>query len=444
MLRFKSSIKKDASSIFYSGLNECKPIGRLSKIINLKKNGNNKTIEISRKKFLLHPQGRVVVIGAGKASSQMAQTLENKIKEVIDCGIVITPYKYKTNCEKIEVVEASHPLPDKNGLNHTKTIMNLIEKCSKYDLVVFLLSGGASSLLIKPAVGIELKEKSWVIERLLEAGATINELNCVRKHLSAIKGGQLALKTFPSRLITLYISDVIGNKLEVIGSGPTYGDSTTFQDAQKILIKKNIWDISPKSIKQHIEMGLAGRIHDTPSPREVQKKKTYYFMVSDLNIALSASMKKAKTLAYKTRILANNLQGEAKKVGVYLAKIAKDEREKKTGPSCIICGGETTVTVKGNGKGGRCQEIALAFAREISGIPKIVLLSSGTDGRDGPTNSSGAIVNGRTVNSKTHFIDSKEALRNNNSNIFLGSRKSLFKTGPTGTNVMDIMVLIIR
>ena len=440
----KKSIKNDAISIFHSGLNECKPEGRFSKIVKLKIIGKNKFIEISKKDFILHPKGRVIVIGAGKASSHMAHCLENKIENVIDGGIVITPYNYKRNCKKIEILEASHPLPDKNGINHTNKIIELVEECSKNDLVIFLLSGGASSLLVKPAEGIELKEKSWMIEKLLKSGVSINELNCIRKHLSGIKGGQLALKAFPARLITLYISDVIENKLDVIGSGPTYGDSTTFYDAYKILIKKKLWEISPKNVKTRIEMGIDGNIEDTPSHKLVHKNKSLFFMISDLDTALSASAKKAKSLGYKTTILTNRIQGEAKKVGKYLSKIAKKKKNKQSTPSCIICGGETTVTVSGNGKGGRCQELALSFAREIQGMSKIVLLASGTDGKDGPTNSSGGIVNGRTINSKQLIIDSEEALRNNNSNVFLKYRKSLFKTGPTGTNVTDIIILISR
>ena len=438
---YKKSIKNDVKSIFRSGLNECKPEGRFSKIIKLKNKKNKKILEISKKDFILHPEGRVIVIGAGKASSQMAHCLENKIKTEISQGIVITPYQYKKNCKKIEILEASHPIPDKNGINHTNKIIELAEDCSENDLVIFLLSGGASSLLVKPAEGIELKEKSWMISKLLRSGASINELNCVRKHLSGVKGGQLALKIFPAKLITLYISDVIENKMDVIGSGPTYGDSTTFLDAYKILIEKRLWKTAPKNIKQRIEMGLDGSIKDTPSHKLVDKNKSHFFMISDLDTALSASAKKAKSLGYKTTILANKIQGEAKEAGKYLSKIAK---KKQSIPSCIICGGETTVTVSGNGKGGRCQELALSFAREIQGISKIVLLASGTDGKDGPTNFSGGIVNGRTINSKKLIIDSEEALRNNNSNIFLKSRKSLFKTGPTGTNVMDIIILISR
>ena len=444
MKKHKNSIKKDAISIFYSGLNKCKPNESFSKQIKLIENGKNKVIRISKTDFALSPKGKVFVIGAGKASSHMAYSLEKKIKDVISSGIVITPYKHKKKCEKTEVLEASHPLPDKNGITHTNKIINLVQSCGENDLVIFLLSGGASSLLVKPANGIELEEKSWLTQKLLNSGATINELNCIRKHLSQIKGGQLAIKTLPAKLITLYISDVIGNKLDVIGSGPTYGDNSSFHDAYNILMGKELWGKCPKNIEKHIEQGMAGKIHETPSRKLLTKNKTYFFMMSDLNTAITASSKKAKSLGYKTKILSRNLHGEANEVGKYLSKIAKEEKDKQLLPTCIICGGETTVTVNGNGKGGRCQELALKFAKEIKGISKIVLLASGTDGKDGTTTSSGAIVNGRTINSKKLNIDSDEALSNNNSNIFLKSRKSLFKTGPTGTNVMDIIVLLIR
>ena len=440
----KNSIKNDAISIFYSGLNECKPAKSLSNNVKLIKKNQNKVIRISKTNFVLSPKGKVFVIGAGKASSQMAFSLESKIKEVISKGIIITPYKYKKKCEKIEILEASHPLPDENGVNHTNQIISLAEKCKKNDLVIFLLSGGASSLLVKPAKGIELKEKSWLIEKLLNAGSTINELNCIRKHLSEIKAGQLALKIFPAKLITLYISDVIDNKLDVIGSGPTYGDNTTFKDTYKILLEKKLWKISSKNIRNHIEMGIDGIIKETPSRKSIPENKSNFFLMSDLNTALTASFKKAKLLGYKTKLFRKRIQGEAKEVGRHLSTVAKKEKNKKSTPYCFICGGETTVKVTGNGKGGRCQELALAFSKEICGVSKIVLLASGTDGKDGPTNASGAIVNGRTINSKKLIIDSDEALRNNNSNVFLESRKSLFKTGPTGTNVMDIIILLIR
>ena len=444
MKNHKNSIKKDAISIFYSGLNECKPTESFSKKIKLRRVGENKIIRISTSNFTLSPKGKVFVIGAGKASSHMAYCLEREIKDIISSGIVITPYKYKKKCEKIKVLEASHPLPDRNGISHTNKIINLVQNCEKDDLVFFLLSGGASSLLVKPANGIELEEKSWLTQNLLNAGATINELNCVRKHLSQIKGGQLALKTLPAKLITLYISDVIGNKLDVIGSGPTYGDNTSFDDAYNILIEKELWKKTPRNIKKYIEQGMEGKKRETPSRKSLPKNKLFFFMMSDLNTAISASSKKAKSLGYKTKVLSRNLHGEANEVGKYLSTIAKKEKNKLSISTCIICGGETTVTVKGNGKGGRCQELALKFAIEVKGISKILLLASGTDGKDGPTSSSGAIVNGRTINSKKLIIDSEESLRNNNSNIFLKSRKSLFKTGPTGTNVMDILVLLIR
>ncbi len=403
---------------------------------------------------------QIFLTGFGKASFQMAKAfLESTEPDIIKNGIVITKYGHKVRDElrvtsdesrKIKVYEASHPVPDENGLNATKEIIELLHTSDKETLILCLVSGGGSALLVSPYDGITLKDKQLVTDRLLKAGADITELNAVRKHLSKVKGGRLAQIAHPAQVISLMISDVIGDKPDVIASGPTAPDSSTFSDAIDVIYRYRLNESIPPNIMDMFYKGRDGNIPETPSPDNPIFNNVSNLIIGSNAGALSAAKDKAEELEFNTEIISSDLAGEAKTAGKRLAKKAIETRntlhathnKKKV---CLISGGETTVTVKGTGKGGRNTELALSFAREIHGIYGITLLSAGTDGTDGPTDAAGAIVNGKTIDSaKSLELDPDEYMKNNDSYNFFKQINSLLFTGPTGTNVMDIQIIIIE
>jgi len=421
--------------------------------------------------YLKRDFNRLFVIGFGKASPQMAEAIEEAIgTELITGGILITKYGYK-NSNKLQVTnyklkenknspfvsrypslkiyEAGHPIPDEKGLRATEEIINLVKNKDKKTLILCLISGGGSALFVSPYGRITLEEKQKLIELLLKSGADINELNTVRKHISRVKGGRLAEVLYPARVITLILSDVIGDKLDVIASGPTFPDSTTFTDALNVLKKFNLLKKTPRSILETLHKGMEGQIPETPKKDNIVFKNIDNIIIGNNLRALSAARDKAVSLGIDTEIISSTIAGEARDVGKYLAKRAREirnalcvMREKKI---CLISGGETTVAVRGNGKGGRNTELALSFAIEIEGVEGITLLSAGTDGIDGQTDAAGAIVNGETViKAKRLGMDPQEYLSNNDSYNFFKKTNSLLITGPTGTNVMDIQIILVE
>lgn len=411
-----------------------------------------KVKERCRDILLSYEQGkfnRLIVIGFGKAACPMAKAMEDFSLDLLGTGIVITKYNHcnKYNLEKIKVFEAAHPVPDENGLKGTDAIIRLLKSADEYTLVVCLISGGGSALLISPYEGVGLNDKQKITELLLKAGANIQELNTVRKHISRVKGGRFAEIAYPARIISLILSDVIGDRLDVIASGPTSPDETTFQDALSVLEKYNLTKIASSPIIDMIQKGMHGLISETPKKGNPIFKRVENIIIGSNTIALAAAKKKAEELGFDAEIVSAEITGEAKEVGKWLAKKAIEVKNKKSsGRSvCLISGGETTVTVKGDGLGGRNMELALSFALEIEGIDGITLLSAGTDGTDGPTDAAGAIVNGETIR-KAKFlgIDAEEYLKNNDSYHFFERIECLFVTGPTGTNVMDIQIVVIE
>lgn len=397
---------------------------------------------------------RIVVVGAGKAAAPMARAVEELFKDRIDDGIIIVKYSHTGSLRKIRQVEGSHPLPDMNGVRGTKDVMDILKRTGEKTLIICLISGGASSLLISPIDGITLKDKQAVTEMLLKAGATIDELNAVRKHLSNVKGGRLAEMAHPAALITLILSDVIGDRLDVIASGPTVPDSATFRDAIGVLRKYGLEDKIPVRVAKILKDGFEGRIEETPKGGEDFFKKTQTVIVAGINEALDAAKKKAESMGLATEIVTSELQGEAKGAARYLAFRAIAEKNTvKYGDKtrCLLSGGETIVTVKGSGLGGRNQELALAFAIAIEGRDGITLLSAGTDGTDGPTDAAGAIVDSGTLSlAKRYDIDAASYLDNNDSYHFfkrldsMSSERHHLMTGPTGTNVMDLQIISVE
>jgi hydroxypyruvate reductase len=396
---------------------------------------------------------RIIVIGAGKGTAAMARATEEILGSRIDEGIVIVKYGHTGLLRKIVQREAGHPLPDEAGLRATAEIRELLKNAGDEDLVICLFSGGASALLVAPVDGITLDDKRAMTDLLLSSGATIHELNSVRKHLSAVKGGRLAETAYPATLITLVLSDVIGDRLDVIASGPTVPDSTSFRDALDVVHKYSLERKIPASVFSLLHLGVTGVIPDTPKNGAAFFYKTRNIIVGSIRQSLEAAQQRAAELGFMPEIITSELQGEARDAAHMLAQTALRTRAalKPGERRCLLFGGETTVTVRGKGKGGRNQELALAFGMEISGEQGITLLSAGTDGTDGPTDAAGAMVDGATVGiARALDLDPVPYLESNDSYTFfkrldeLSGERYHLKTGPTGTNVMDIQIILIE
>lgn len=397
---------------------------------------------------------RIIVIGAGKGASPMARAVEDILGNRIDQGIIVVKYGHAEPLRKIVQKEAAHPLPDEAGLHATAEITGLLKKAGEETLVICLLSGGASSLLVAPADGITLDDKRAMTELLLSAGADIQELNSVRKHLSAVKGGRLAEIAYPATIMSVILSDVIGDRLDVIASGPTVPDSTGFRDALNVIHRYSLERKIPNGVFSLLHLGVAGVIPDTPKQGAVFFQKASNIIVGNIRQSIEAACVRAMELGLNPRLLTSELQGEAKDAARSLASEANKIRSTMRpgdDPRCLLSGGETTVTVRGKGAGGRNQELALAFALEIEGRDGISLLSAGTDGTDGPTDAAGAVVDGTTAaNARQRGMDPGEYLANNDSYTFfrkldeLTGGKAQLMTGPTGTNVMDVQVILVE
>lgn len=385
------------------------------------------------------------LIGFGKAALPMAKGLEDCLFDLISGGTVITKYGHnfpEYRLSKTKVLEAGHPVPDQKGLNATRDLMRILQRADRETLVVCLISGGGSALLTAPAEGISLADKQETIRLLLASGADIEQLNTVRKHLSAVKGGQLAQIIHPGRTIALMLSDVVGDSPAVIASGPVSPDPSTYARAFDILKLYQLEDIIPRPVVAHLKQGMRGLLPETPKPGDPVFENVLTFIVANNQKALEAAGEKAKALGLDFKILAEPVTGEAREAG---SALAGQVLEIKQPVFFLISGGETTVTVKGRGLGGRNLELALGFAREIEGIKGITMLSAGTDGADGPTKAAGAVVDERTVTKgRVLGLDPQTFLAQNDSYHFLEKTGDLLITGPTGTNVMDIQLILKR
>jgi glycerate-2-kinase len=392
---------------------------------------------------------RLIAIGFGKGAVPMAEALEDTLSDIIQAGIVVTKYGHgqQHSLSKIRVREAGHPVPDENGVEATDEILEMAGNADEKTLVVILISGGGSALFVSPAAGITLQEKQETTSLLLKGGADIGELNCVRKHLSGVKGGRLARLLFPATSVSLILSDVIGDPLDVIASGPTAPDPTTYRNAISILEKYGLLFKVPSTVARHLEEGAKGVVAETPKEGDPIFRRIANRVIGSNRLALNAAKAAAEARGFETDILSSEISGEAREAGRCLARKAVSARNRPEvgNPVCMISGGETTVTVTGSGKGGRNMELALAFAMEIEGIPGITLLSAGTDGTDGPTDAAGAIVDGTTVASaRGKGLGPEGFLRSNDSYNFFRKAGGLLITGPTGTNVMDLQILLIE
>jgi len=401
-----------------------------------------------KKTFDLTKFRRIFVVGGGKAAATMARAAEEILGDGLTKGIINVKYGYTEKLDKIKIIEAGHPIPDDAGVAGTNEIITLIKESKENDLVISLLSGGASALLPAPANGIKLSEKQALTHLLLNCGADIGEINAIRKHISQIKGGKLAELAYPSTTINLVLSDVVGGKMDTIASGPTTPDSSTFKDAWHILEKYALLDEVSTSIREHLRRGIKGEFKETPKSGDKIFDKVHNFIIGNNMIALKAAQAKAQALGYNTFILSSSIEGEAREVAKVYAAIAQEILS--TGnpippPACVISGGETTVTIKGTGKGGRNQELALAAAINIDGIDNVVIASIGSDGTDGPTDAAGGIVNGDIIKNAINLgLNPSRYLNNNDSYNFLKQVEALVFTGPTNTNVMDIQLILVN
>jgi glycerate-2-kinase len=407
----------------------------------------NSILKINGYSFDLKKFKNVYVVGGGKASGSMAETLEQNLGKHITNGIVNIPHSSKRKTGIIKFHEASHPIPDEAGVEGARRMLKIAEQAKKEDLVICLISGGGSSLMPLPRGGITIDDKRKITDALLKCGATINEVNTVRKHISDFKGGWLAEKAYPATVLNLILSDVVGDPLDFIASGPTVPDSTTFSEAIKVLKKYGLWDKAPASIKKVLSNGKKGIIPETPKASDKAFKKVYNVIIGNNRFASQAVSEHLRSAGLNTLLLTSTLEGEARHVGVMLASIAHEVStfgNPVPKPAGIIAGGETTVTVTGKGLGGRNQEIALAAALKMGGMDGVVAASLSTDGIDGPTDAAGAIADGKTLVRATEMgLNSEEFLAENDSYNFFSKLNDLIFTGPTGTNVNDVSVIAV-
>lgn len=436
--------RKLALNSLETALEAADPRGIIKSKVRLK----GDVLTINKHPFDLGKFNNIFVVGGGKASGSMAEALETILKDHITDGILNVPYSgghYKV--QRIKLQEASHPVPDEAGVKGTRRMLDLVSQADENDLIICLISGGGSSLMPSPRDEISLQDKKMVTEALLKSGAPINEINAVRKHISSFKGGWLAKKAYPATVINLLLSDVVGDPLDAIASGPTVPDSTKFQDAIKVLKKYTLWDKIPESVKKVLLNGEKGHVSETPKTNDSAFKRVYNFIVGNNRSASLAAYNKLRDAGLNTLFLTSYMEGEAQHVGRMFAAMAREivASGKPIPKSCgIVAGGETTVTVVGKGVGGRNQEIALGAALKIDGIEGAVIASISTDGIDGPTDAAGALADGKTIlHSRELELNAEEFLADNDSYAFFSKLGDLIFTGPTGTNVNDISVIVV-
>jgi len=385
----------------------------------------------------------IYVVGAGKAGVSMARAAERVLGPRIACGLVNVKYGHTAKLRRVELNECGHPVPDRNGVEGARRIAEIAAGAGAEDLLLCLISGGASALLPLPADPVTLDEKQETTKLLLACGAGIHEINAVRKHISRIKGGQLARLASPAAVLSLLLSDVIGDDLDVIGSGPTAPDASTFARARAILEKYGIFDRVPAAVRERIERGVRGEIPETPKPDDPVFRRVRNLVVGSNRLAVSRAFAAARELGFRALVLSTLVEGETREIARMHAAIAREivasGRPLKP-PACVITGGETTVTLRGDGLGGRNQEFVLAAAIDIAGLRNVVILSAGTDGSDGPTDAAGAIADGRTLARNPRAA---EFLARNDSYHYFECLGDLIVTGPTHTNVMDVRLILV-
>ena len=442
-------IRSEASNIFNASLKPVNPYEAVRRFVRIE---NNRLIVGSADSLVaeleLKNYDRILLVGGGKATAPMARAMEDILGDKIDSGIIIVKYGFTETLSYTKIIEADHPLPDLNGVEGTRRILDLLNEAEEKDLIFSLISGGGSALLPQPAGNITLEEKQSITRKLLECGASIDEINSIRKHISSSKGGQMARAAYPATTVNLMLSDVVGDRMDVIASGPFVPDKSSFEDTWQIIEKYKLKEI-PLSVENHLKAGREGNIPETPKEGDPIFDKVHNIIIGSNILAIEAAAREAEKIGYRTIILSSMIEGETKDIARVHTAIAKEIL--KTGrpvdpPCCIISGGETTVTIKGSGKGGRNQEFCLAAAIDIKDLPnRIVILSGGTDGNDGPTDAAGGIVDPLTIiRGNAAGMDASQYLGNNDSYNYLKKTGDLLVTGPTNTNVMDVRMVLVR
>ena len=431
-----------ATHIFLAGVESVKPDNLIKRYVSV----NQNTLRIENLVFNMSLIKNIYVVGAGKASAAMAETIEAVLGSRITAGHIITKYEHSVPLKFIEITEAGHPVPDENGINGTQKILSMITKAGKDDLVICLISGGGSALLADVPEGCTLDDLKTLSSILLKTGADITEMNCIRKHLSKVKGGQLAKTASPASVVSLILSDVIGDPLDVIASGPTAPDPTTFAEAISILRKYKIENEIPGQIYKVLLEGVEKKRPETLKPTDEILTHTHNLIIGTNMLALKTAREKAEDSGYETQIITNKLDGDIIAVSSYIFETIKGSKSKKLNKKiCLLFAGEPTVKITGNGLGGRNQHLALLVAGLLKDLPGITFLSGGTDGSDGPTDAAGAVVDSSTSKNASDLkLDIDQYLKNFDSYHFFKKEGGLIITGPTQTNVMDLMVVLIQ
>ena len=405
------------------------------------------TLRVADRSYDLRSYDRVLVVGAGKAGAAMAAGVEEVLGDRVSEGVVNVKYGHVAPTRRIKIHEAAHPVPDEQGLAGTRQMVELLEGAGPRDLVIAVISGGGSALMDLPVEGITLEDMKALTDALLMSGATINEINTIRKHLSQVKGGGLARIANPATMISLILSDVVGNPLDFIASGPTVPDTTTFRDAWGVLERYGLTGDVPRPIAERLQAGVRGEIPDTLKGGDAIFDRVQDVVVASNELAAEVAAAKARELGFNTLLLSTFIEGEAREVGKVFTAIAREIAaygRPVARPACVIAGGETTVTVRGDGKGGRNQEMALSAALKIAGLADVMIVPSATDGNDGPTDATGAIADGSTVaRARAVGIDPAEYLARNDAYHFFEQLGDLIKTGPTNTNVNDLTFVYV-
>lgn len=439
----EKQLRKHASAIFGAALKAADPVAAVSRFLRVE----GDTLMAGARRYPLRRFQRVLVLGAGKASAAMAVAVEKCLGKRVTDGWINVKYGHTAKLKRIHIHECGHPVPDQAGVEGARRLIDLAASAGEQDLVICLISGGASALTPAPVPPITLEEKQATTRLMLDCGANIHQMNTVRKHISAFKGGQLARLAAPATLITLMLSDVIGDSMDVIGSGPSVPDPSTFAGARAILDDFGLLDRVPASVRDRIQAGCDGTLPDTPKAGDPVFDRAQNIVVGSNRLAVDAAAAHARQLGYRTLVLSTLIEGETREIARMHAAIAREIHQSgqpMKPPVCVISGGETTVTIRGGGLGGRNQEFALAGAIDIAGLPRTVMLSGGTDGTDGPTDAAGAIADGTTAAAAaSQGLDPRDYLNRNDSYRFFEKVGGLIMTGPTRTNVMDVRMVLV-
>lgn len=433
----------DARAVFQAGLEAVEPRAAVLRHVSV----HAGELRVADARYDLNGFDGVYVVGMGKASAVMAAALEELLGDRVRGGVVSTKHGHGVPTRRVQVREASHPVPDEDGVRAADEVAALLAATGPRDLVFCVISGGGSALLPAPADGLTLEDKQETTRQLLACGAAIHEINAIRKHLSRLKGGRLARFARPSTLLSLILSDVVGDSLDAIASGPTVGDPTTYRDCLRIVERYGLEGTVPTPVLRLLQAGGRGEIPETPKPGDPAFERTQTVIVGSNGLALGAAADKARALGYHTLVLSSVMEGETRDVARVHAAIAKEilaSGNPVPRPACVLSGGETTVTIRGGGRGGRNQEFALAAALDIDGLDGVLVFSGATDGTDGPTDAAGAWADGATVRrGREAGCDAAAMLQENDSYAFFQAVGDLLVTGPTRTNVMDLRMVMV-